>query len=515
MENGKVVPIGWTVSSLGKIAKWGSGGTPKSTIPEYYGGNIPWIIIGDLNDGYIDKSSSTITELGLDNSSAKIVKPESVLVAMYGSIGKLGINKIPLATNQAIAFTEELYEIVTNKYLFRYLFFIRPELNKMGQGGTQKNISQTILKEIKIPIPPIMEQHRIVAKIEELFSELDKGIENLKVAKQQLKVYRQAVLKWAFEGKLTEGWRNKQKNLLSTTEMYDQIKRHRVSSYNKLVEEWKVKLKEFKPNKPKKFMDARVFDDMHLDKFPRLPYGWCYVGIESMLSLRKKGMITGPFGSSLKKSDYRKIGIPVFGIENIGQGMFIPGNKIFVDIDKAKELSAFQASKGDIIISRSGTVGEICCIPEGVDYALISTNLMMISLNEEIVNSKYFTYLFQSKGIVIDQVKEMCKGSTRDFLNQTILKSIVFPLPRLEEQNLIISEIESRLSVCDRLDQSISESLHKAEALRQSILKKAFEGKLVPQDPNDEPAEKLLERIRSDKDASEKQSKVSKRRTKQ
>jgi len=126
---------------------------------------------------------------------------------------------------------------------------------------------------------------------------------------------------------------------------------------------------------------------------------------------------------------------------------------------------------------------------------------MRIRLDENVIIPKFFVYLFQSKGIVIDQVKELCKGSTRDFLNQTILKQVLFSLPDIDEQQQIIDAIESRLSVCDKLEQTIDQALVLSASLRQSILKKAFEGRLVPQDPNDEPAEKLLERIKAEKAA--------------
>ncbi len=103
-----LIPSTWIGVKLGEIEIWGSGGTPSSTVQQYYDGDIPWLVIGDLNDGYIYKSKKRISEAGLENSSAKIVAPGNVLVAMYGSIGKVGINKIPVATNQAIAFTQEL-----------------------------------------------------------------------------------------------------------------------------------------------------------------------------------------------------------------------------------------------------------------------------------------------------------------------------------------------------------------------------------------------------------------------
>ena len=184
----------WIECTLDDIAKWGSGGTPKSTNPDYYNGDIPWLIIGDLNDSYVSESQKSITKLGLDNSSAKLVNANSVLIAMYGSIGKLGINKIEVATNQAIAFTQKLYSGIYNKYLFHYLFYCRPTLHSQGKGGTQRNISQTVLKKFPFPLISKIEQKAIVKKIEELFSSLDSGIADLKKAQDQLVVYRQAAL---------------------------------------------------------------------------------------------------------------------------------------------------------------------------------------------------------------------------------------------------------------------------------------------------------------------------------
>lgn len=168
----------------------------------------------------------------------------------------------------------------------------------------------------------------------------------------------------------------------------------------------------------------------------------------------------------------------MLGIENIGKGQFIDGNKIYVTPEKAEELKAFTLKAGDIIISRSGTVGEICAVPERAEGSLLSTNLMRVSLDSTMIRSDYFIALFQSKGIVLDQIKELCKGSTRDFLNQTILKQIVFPVPSIEKQEKIVSIIEARMSVCDSIEKTVDTALQQAEAMRQSILKDAFEGRL-------------------------------------
>jgi type I restriction enzyme S subunit len=168
--------------------------------------------------------------------------------------------------------------------------------------------------------------------------------------------------------------------------------------------------------------------------------------------------------------------------------------------------------KNDILISRSGTVGEVCVIPEGLGEARISTNLMRVTLAPNGMLPLFFTFLFNGSPFVLDQVTELCKGSTRNFLNQDILFSLIFPLPPLAEQRRIVAEVKRRLSVSDKMEATIAESLQKAESLRQSILKKAFEGKLLKKKelekarnaPDWEPAEKLLERIKTEEDQKQK-----------
>jgi type I restriction enzyme, S subunit len=122
----------WTWVTLDDVASWPSGGTPKSTEPRYYDGEIPWLIIGDLNDGVVTSSARTITPLGLENSSAKYVEAAAVMIALYGSIGKLGIAGIRCTTNQAIAFTRTISDAVHQQFLFHYLKAVRGRLLDMG-----------------------------------------------------------------------------------------------------------------------------------------------------------------------------------------------------------------------------------------------------------------------------------------------------------------------------------------------------------------------------------------------
>jgi type I restriction enzyme S subunit len=190
-------------SVLGAVARWGSGGTPKSGDPRYYSdGSIPWAVIGDLTDGPVTLTATSITPAGLAESAAKIVPANSVLIAMYGSIGKLGLPAVPMATNQAIAFAMPHSEIERD-FLFWYLRAERPSLIAAGRGGTQKNISQTILKSWPIFVPPVEVQRRLTSRMQALH---ERSVQ-LQVATSRVLLQerglRRALLDAAFSGRLT------------------------------------------------------------------------------------------------------------------------------------------------------------------------------------------------------------------------------------------------------------------------------------------------------------------------
>ena len=167
------IPSNWVWTTLGSIGKWQSGGTPSKMHKEYYGGNIPWLKTGDLNDGLVTDIPEHITELGLENSSAKLNPAGSVLIAMYGAtIGKVGILGIPATTNQACCACIE-YKGITQQHLFLFLLANKANFVAAGGGGAQPNISKEIITKTLIPLPPIEEQNRIVAKVKDLFSQLD------------------------------------------------------------------------------------------------------------------------------------------------------------------------------------------------------------------------------------------------------------------------------------------------------------------------------------------------------
>lgn len=175
------LPVSWCWTTLGKVGKWQSGATPSRLNKEYYGGDIPWLKTGDLNDGYIYDIPETITQKALEESSVKLNPVGSILIAMYGAtIGKVGILTFPATTNQACCACVD-YQGIDQMYLFYFLLSHKEEFIMLGGGGAQPNISKEKIVETLFPLPPYNEQLRIVAKIEEIFAvlnEIQKSIED-------------------------------------------------------------------------------------------------------------------------------------------------------------------------------------------------------------------------------------------------------------------------------------------------------------------------------------------------
>ena len=196
------VPEGWVWTTLSEVGTWQSGGTPSRSNKSYYGGNIPWLKTGDLNDGLISDIPESITEEAVANSSAKINPTDSVLIAMYGAtIGKLGILTFPATTNQACCACIE-YEAVAQMYLFYFLLSQRTAFIEKGGGGAQPNISKEIIVNTYIPLPPLSEQHRIVAEIKKWFTlieQIEQGKTDLQTIIKQTK---SKILDLAIHGKL-------------------------------------------------------------------------------------------------------------------------------------------------------------------------------------------------------------------------------------------------------------------------------------------------------------------------
>ena len=236
------LPMGWVKTELGEIGEWSSGGTPSRKQPEYYGGSIPWVKTGDLNNSYIESVEEFITEDGLKNSSAKIFPSGTLLLAMYGAtIGKTGVLRIEAATNQACGaliaegFTRELIP-----FLRYFLIHKVDEFKSIGQGGAQPNISQTIIKQFAVSLPPLNEQRRIVDKLDRIGDRNRTARNELSHIPKLIARYKQAVLAAACSGKLTEDWREKNPNLETASELLKRISIEKDSHPSVLEKPWSL-----------------------------------------------------------------------------------------------------------------------------------------------------------------------------------------------------------------------------------------------------------------------------------
>ena len=407
-----------------------------------------------------------------------------------------------------------LNSTISNKYICYYLNQL--DYSDHVTGTTRLKLTQNALKRISVLVAPLVEQHRIVAKIEELFSELDKGVESLEKAREQLKVYRQAVLKHAFEGKLTAKWREENRDKLEKPEqLLARIKHEREVRYEQQLNDWKDAVKEWeesgksgkKPHKPQKMKRLRPFDSEELKKLPDIESAsWKWVKVDEICSYTKNPIKAGPFGSTLKKQFYIPDGYKIYGQEQVISGDPHCGD-YFIGTAKYEELETCKIAPKDVLISLVGTVGKVLVLPDDCKEGIINPRLIKITLNLNYYRPEFFKYFFES-AFVRGLYRTLAKGTTMDVLNLGIIQNLPFPLCSLAEQDKLVTEIESKLSVVDQIEKGAGAELEKSKALRQSIHKMAFSGKLVAQNPNDEPASTLLARIRATKNAKNQRQKL-------
>ena len=367
------------------------------------------------------------------------------------------------------------------------------EHNMTGAVG-QRRVPIDFIARSPIPLPPLAEQKRIVAKIEELFSELEAGEASLRQARRQLGVYRQSLLKQAFEGKLTAQWRTQNSNKLeSPASLLARIQSARQSRYEQQLKEWESAFREWeaggktdkKPPRPSLSPTSNVITGTW-----ELPdeWTWANLGMLKLFSL---------YGPRFSSDDYSPDGVCVLRTSDIGEsGKVNLETAPRLKLSKT-ELFQYHCKKGDLLITRTGSLGTLAVFNDDVD-SIPGAYL----IHYRLASTDYATYLYHFLKGPIGQAALTGGGAGvgRPNLNAPTIEAIPIPICSLPEQQEIVRLLDEQFEAIERNERELDAALQRSEALRQAILKKAFTGRLGPQDPADEPASALLARLRAERD---------------
>jgi type I restriction enzyme, S subunit len=465
------LPDGWNWISIGDVATVGTGATPLKKNEDYYfNGQIPWVTSGNLNTDFITNTDENITELAVKETNAKIFPLHTLLVAMYGegqTRGRVSELLIEAATNQACA-AIILEGCAFNLKPYIKLFFVRnyTEIRKKSSGGVQPNLNLGIIKATKIPLPPLNEQRRIVSTIEQLTDRSHKARTALEDVPKLIAQFRQSVLAAAFRGDLTADWREKNPD---------------IEPASKLLERTAIQLGE-------NYQETRLSIDRSDDCSPK---SWSW----SKLKLVVRSIQSGKNFSCPE--------IPVTK-DTVGLATWDKFNsqETKTVIDKSKIDPKLFIESGDLLVSRANTLELVgaSVVVEEIDYKImLSDKVWRIHLVD--TDKKYVHYYLKSS-LGRQEIESRANGNQASMrnLSQKAFQDIIIPIPPIEEQHEIVRHIEDALDAIDSILTHKLATLEELNQLDRSILAKAFRGELVPQDPNDEPATVLLERIRAERE---------------
>lgn len=472
------LPDGWIWTTIGEIAILSSGGTPDREIQSYFNGNIPWVKSGELNYNIITDTEEKITDIALCHSSAKIIPSGTLLVALYGNtVGKLAFLGVDAATNQAVAsiITTSSFE---KKYLFYYLINNREKLLQKRIGAAQPNISQKILSNFPLPLPSLEEQRAIISLIESLFSKLTEAESGFRDAKKKLEIYKQALLKKAFDGELTKKWR-RDKNLDAYEELTS-IQKKRKEFYNS-------QLKNEKHKTPKADYEFTFKRDNNIST-------WVECTLNNLIDINARIGWKG-----LTKKEYTNTGAIFLSVHSLNYGKNVVFNDInYISIKRYEESPEIQLKVNDILLCKDGAgIGKVGIIKKLPNIATVNSSLLVIN-GREVFNPDFLYYFFLGPDMQ-RLVNGKISGSAIPHLFQKDIKQFKLKVPPMLEQNEILEIIESRFTFVDNIEKIVNSTLDKIIVLKHSILKKAFEGKLVNNNTT-ESAIDLLKRIKKEKD---------------
>ncbi len=495
-------PEGWAETRLGDIAEYVNGRAFKPS--EWESEGLPIIRIQNLNN---PQAAYNYTKKEFEEKYK--VENGDLLFAWSASLGAFIWRGETAWLNQHI-FKVKPRTFVSKTFLYYNLSHVVGQLYAKTHGSGMVHITKKKFEDTKVILPPLAEQHRIVAKIEELFSELDNGVVQLRQVQAQLKSYRQSVLKHAFEGKLTEVWRQQHDQLPNAQELLTTIQQERHTRHQQALKGWQQSVIQWaeagkpggtplgkKPTKPKASKELLPLMEEEKAKLPDLPQGWEWTEM-------KATVLEACLGKMLDKKKNKGELMPYLRNINVRWFSFETDDLLEMRFEQS-EHDRYSVKKGDLVICEGGEPGRAAIWDGRIANMKIQKALHRVRFFNHLIHNKFILY-YLSYSASTGHLANFFTGTTIKHLTGKGLSDLTIPLCSTEEQHQIVQEIESRLSVADHLEKTVEDSLHQAEVLRQSILQRAFSGQLVSQDANDEPATELLKRIQQEKSESSKKS---------
>ena len=493
------LPCGWERCVLPDFAGIVMGQSPDSVTYNQSGDGLPFF------QGKAEFGELYPTIKMYCSQPKKIAKRGATLLSVRAPVGPTNLAQSECCIGRGLAALHPCGGIEP-KFLLYLFKCIEPEISRQGTGSTFNAVTKGFIENLEFDLPPLPEQNRIVSKIKELFSELNKGIESLKTAREQLNLYRQAVLKHAFEGRLTAKWREENKNHLESSEqLLDRIKQEREARYERQLYEWKTAVKDWetrgriskkpaKPQRPNWQYNRRIergIDGLIVsyETANMLPAGWTECSI---------GEVTLPVSKIVPKAHPNRE-IDYIDISSIDNARHVIGSVKQYRLEDAPSRARQIVRTGDVLFATVRPyLRNIASVPDEYDQQIASTGFSVLRPAEGVCPA--FLYYKAISRDLVNALSGVQYGVSYPAIRDEQVRDQTLWLPPTDEQHCIVAKIEERFSKVEKALEIIDTQMTKAKLLRQSILKKAFTGRLIAQNPYDEPASVLLHRIRAERD---------------
>jgi type I restriction enzyme S subunit len=498
------LPEGWVWTNLSDLSYLiTKGATPTSYGFNYVSKGINFIKVENITKNNISSNSlHHITIEAHEFLKRSQLQEKDVLFSIAGTIGRSAIVKkhhLPANTNQALAIIRLPYTFISIDYiqlsLTNHITILNAQNEMRGVG--MNNISLGDVNNIVLPLPPLPEQHRIVAKLEALLAQVNRSKDHLAKVPLLIKRFRQSVLAAACSGRLTEDWRREHPDVEPASELLNRIREERIRRYEEECQKAEVEGRK-KPKKPKN-IEPQVVDTEGL---PELPEGWVWTKLGDVNETTS--------GGTPKRSnkDYYGGDIPWLKSGELEDNVITKAEETITELG-LKKSSAKIFPTGTLLIALYGaTVGKTgkLAIESATNQAICGV------FNDDLVF--YDRYLWHYLISFRNNLIEKSFGGAQPNISQGIIQNLNVPLPSLAEQRVIVEKVETLFHFADEVEQRVAATTTHTNHLTQSILARAFRGELVPQDPNDAPASVLLERIKHERGELKAKKKTQKRKSK-